>query len=117
MAEQDKQAAEEFADRASTQAKHAVKNTGRAARAATAHAVDEIGDAAEVVGEKAHDAAEVTADKVRRFRPDVLGELALDVGMSSLMLSISVVTGTFAVRGFRSAIEKTPRLFEARARR
>lgn len=121
MSEEDKQEAKEHAERAGTQAKHAVKNTGRAAAAAAAAAADgaedfydAAKDRAPDVIEGAKDTAETAADlggtavkktgrKASRVNPWGIAAITGDTGQGFMALTVAIWAGTISFNKFSSA--------------
>lgn len=99
----DKQEAQELAARAAAQSKHATKNAGRAAKAAAPVAAEKVGDAAEVVNDKAEETVDAMANTARRFGPRVINRLTGDTGIGFFALSVSLYAGTIAFSKFNSA--------------
>lgn len=97
MTEESKDEAKELAGRAANQAKHAGKNTARAARVVVEPVIDgaaeEVRDTADKLGDTAEDAVNTAVKGWRKLGPDA--------GIAALSLAVSLGAGVFAYSKFR----------------
>jgi hypothetical protein len=126
MAHQDKEEARILAERAAVQSKHAMKNTGRAARRAAAHTAERTEDVAKAVAHSAsrgaealaHEAGEVldeTAHVAHRATRNIstvaLTTIATDLGLGFLATGVSFASGAYAADKLGTALANTIKLF------
>lgn len=103
MSEQDKQAAQDHAQRAGTQAKHAAQNTAKAAEHAASAGVDKAEEAADNVVNFGEKAAKRAARTSRRLDSQALAILTGDMGQGFIALSVSLWAATISFNKFNAA--------------
>lgn len=99
MSDQDKQEAAELAARAGTQGKNALKNTGRAGRAAALHAADVTENAAE-------ETVEVVSETTKHVGSRLLSKITSDTSIGFLAMSVSIYAGVIALNKFGLVIAR-----------
>lgn len=93
--------AKKLADRAGSQAKNAVKNTGRAAKVAAEPVAETVVAEAQETAEKFEDTAHDAVQAARRVNVGMLGKISGDTGIGFLALSVAIYSGTIAYAKFR----------------
>jgi hypothetical protein len=99
MSDQDKQEAAELAARAATQGKHAVRNTGRAGRAAALHAAD-------VTESVAEETVEAVSETTKHVGSRLFSKITSDTSIGFLAMSVSIYAGVIALNKFGLAISR-----------